>query len=178
MLLLSASSWQCQSSCIITQSHAVSLACPAACLAAQVRSLSLQHHLLGIGALDGLFFHDLRRLSSQRDAAAAAAAAAHHSGYSPVVVGWQGGNFGGAVAEYDSSWVQTSTGSLPARVGCMGLPDPGEMNAVERYMLQLDGGVGHNTVGVYTHCWDPTGTQLFVGGGGMIRKGCSLALFS
>jgi hypothetical protein len=37
---------------------------------------------------------------------------------------------------------------------------------------------GASELAVFTHAWDPSGTQLFVGGGPVVLagKGCSLAL--
>uniref|UniRef100_A0A383W3K0 DDB1- and CUL4-associated factor 12 beta-propeller domain-containing protein n=1 Tax=Tetradesmus obliquus TaxID=3088 RepID=A0A383W3K0_TETOB len=164
-----------------------------------VRSLSLHHHLLGLGCCGGqLLMHDMRKLSSTA-AAAACNSSSSSTAEQPQQVPFASGNVSSSIPPYSSSWVDGSTGDVPARVGCLGLPDlawrqppPAAAAAAGSGAASADADVlwapalsGSGSVvydaselAVFTHAWDPSGTQLFMGGGPVVLagKGCSLAL--
>jgi hypothetical protein len=100
-----------------------------------------------------------------------------------------------SIAPYSSSWVRGSTGDVPARVGCLGLPEltwrqPAAAAAGLDALTDADvywapalssgGSVVYDAseLAVFTHAWDPCGTQLFAGGGPVVLagRGCSVAL--
>lgn len=159
----------------------------------QVRSLSLQHHLLGVGTGEGdLMFHDLRRLSDQRHTRTAFTCSADRQG-APTALGSaivESPCSGFAASSADSEvcgdpaagWREHSNGGLPARVHRLKLPDaPGTRADDTLLQAGLLSPEGWNVrSAVYTHCWDPTAMKLFAGGGPlhMGYQGCSLALYT